>query len=111
MTKRARQRLFYSLIFIFIAFGTSAAFYAQGWRLDFETLAFNKVGAIYIKPIPSESRVFLDGKQVKKEFSLFQSGSFINNLTPDDYLLTLDLQGYRRWERKVTVRPALVSEF
>src|SRR3989344_4090625 len=110
MTKKGRRRLFYSLVAVFFLVGAGAIFYAQGWRFDFTSLTFKKIGAIYIRAYPPDADIYLDGKAVRSKNGIFTNGTLVNNLIPKNYILELKAQGYEPWREYITVQPSLVSE-
>jgi hypothetical protein len=110
MTLKTRRFIFLSLIALFLVAGAGLVFYAQGWRLDWKTLAPVRVGGIYIRTFPAEARIFLDGKEVRNQAGLIQSGTFIQNLFPKSYRLTVTMPGFQTLERNVAVKPSLVSQ-
>ncbi len=86
-------------------------FYAQGWRLDLETLAVRKVGALYVRPYPADALIFLNHARVQKGFTFFDRGTFVGDLFPKRYTLTVTREGYRTRESHIAVNPSLVTEF
>jgi len=84
--------------------------YAQGWRLDIKSFAAKKVGAIYVRSLPKEANIYINGKPVKNESGIFQAGTLINDLFPKTYKLKLSLPNYFDWQRTIAVQPSLVSE-
>jgi hypothetical protein len=110
MTIRARRTLFYALVLVFIALGAGVALYAQGWRLDFATLSPKKVGAIYVRSEPRDADITLDGKPIKRTNGFFEAGTLINGLFPKSHTLALSREGYRPWQRTLTVTPSKVAE-
>lgn len=110
MTLKTRRLLFYSLIPVFLIVGSGMVFYAQGWRLDWKNLAPIKVGGIYIRSFPNEAQIKLDNKEIKNKSGLIQNGTFISNLFPRSYRLTLTMPGFRTIRRNVAVKPSLVTE-
>lgn len=110
MDKRTRKAIFYSLCALFAAAGTFVVLYAQGWRLDFETFGFQKVGGVYLRSFPKDAGIFLNGKYVDKNPGLLDSGRFISNLFPKNYKLKLSGDGYLDWTENIQVAPSLVTE-
>ncbi len=110
MTKRTRNTIFYSLCAVFAAVGTIVVFYAQGWRLDFETFGFRKVGGIYLRSFPEDTLVFINDKKVDKNPGLLNPGRFISNLFPKNYKISFVSDGYLDWTEHIQVNPSLVSE-
>lgn len=110
MTHVVRRRLFYCLVGLFLLIGSGLVFYAQGWRLDPGTFAVRKVGALYIHPYPSDASLSINGVPVEKGFTFFDRGTFIGNLFPKQYLLSVEREGYRSLVRRIDIRPSLVTE-
>lgn len=110
MTLKRRKTIFYGLCAVFVAVGALVVFYAQGWRLDFQSFKFNKIGGIYLRSFPDNASIFLVGKHIDKNPGLLNKGRFINGLFPKNYKLTLKSDGYMDWTEYVQVKPSLVSE-
>ncbi len=110
MTRRQRRYIFYFFILVFLLFGTGVVFFAKGWRFDFKTVVFKKVGAIYVRTFPENTSLTLDDNPVKTQSGFFQSGTLINNLFPKTHILSISASGFHPWQRKVEVLPALVTE-
>ncbi len=110
MDKSTRRYLFYALVILFPFLGAAVVFYAQGWRLDIGTFNIEKIGAVYIKSLPKYADIKLNDKPIENKSGILDSGTFIDNLFPKNYKLTLSAEGYLDWEEHVEVRPSLVSE-
>ncbi len=102
--------LFYAFCIAFLILGTVTVLYAQGWRFDVNTWSIKKVGGIFIKIYPRDASILLDGIPVQNASWLLQSGTFINNLFPKTYALTLRKEGFHPWTRRIAVTPSLVTE-
>ncbi|HTY40156.1 MAG TPA: hypothetical protein VMC43_03660, partial [Candidatus Paceibacterota bacterium] len=89
MTLRTRRIFFYSLILAFLLLGTTAVFYAQGWRFDWTARAIQKVGGIYVRSWPADTTVYLNDKRLDRPFSIFDSGLLVSDLFPKTYALRL----------------------
>ena len=110
MTIRARRRLFYGLFIAFFVLGIGVLVYVNGWRLDVKTFRLRKVGAIFVRSFPKDTKIFLDNKLIKNESWFLQNGTLVNNLFPKTYELKLELNNYQPWREHVSVQPTLVSE-
>ncbi|MCR4328693.1 MAG: hypothetical protein NUV53_04250 [Patescibacteria group bacterium] len=110
MTFRTRTLLFYGFCAAFAIIGTIAVLYAQGWRVNTNPWSIGKVGGIFIKSQPRDITITLDGESVTNTSWLLQNGTFINNLFPKTYLLTLEKNGFSLWSRHVVVAPSFVTE-
>lgn len=109
MTQKTRRRLFILLVFAFFVIGTSAALYAQGYRVDIGDMSLEKVGGIYVRSFP-RAAVYLDNKLIKEDFWFFQDGVLMNDLFPKKYEIRIVNDNYEEWRQTVEVEPSLVSE-
>jgi hypothetical protein len=110
MTLKSRRFVFYSLVAAFFIIGGGVIFYVSGWRIDLSTLAAKKVGAIFIRSLPRDTEIYLDGKAFKNKSWLLQNGTLIENLFPKNYELKLAYDGYEPWKENLSVAPSLVTE-
>lgn len=105
-----RRKLFYLFCAAFLVLGTGAVLFTQGWRLDFHTWQFKKVGGIFVRSFPKDAALLLNGTPLHNDSWFLKNGTFINNLFPTTYTLTLQKEGFRPWKRRITVDPSLVTE-
>ncbi|MBM3257424.1 MAG: PEGA domain-containing protein [Candidatus Liptonbacteria bacterium] len=110
MNIHTRRRLFYGFCIAFLVIGTSTVLYTQGWRVDFANWSIKKVGGIFVRSFPREASIFLDGISIGNASWFLRNGTFINNLFPKTYELTLEAPGFRSWTRHIPVAPAFVYE-
>ena len=110
MNKTLKRIVLISLFGLFIIIGGITIFYAQGYRFDTATLSIQKVGAIFIKTIPGEAQVTLDGEPVDKSYWLFNSGKLIQGLFPKNYEIVVSQPNYLTAKLTILVLPTLVSE-
>jgi hypothetical protein len=110
MQKNWRKILFLLLFFLFLVLSPIIVLYSQGIRFDFKKKRFTQTGAIYLKVIPKEVEVYLNGKYFKKTNSL--SGTLrIKNLIPGKYLIEVKKEGFFSWKKEAEVKEKLVTEF
>ncbi len=110
MTLRARKALFYGLVALFLVVGTGVVLYAQGWRINLETFQTEKVGAIYIRSYPADAQISINGKPVQNGSGFLSPGTFISNLFPKSYRVTLEAPGYDAWTETAPVMPSMVVQ-
>ncbi len=110
LTRTTRRLVFYSLILAFLAIGTAAVFYAQGYRLDPGTFRVQKIGAIYVRTLPADSHISVGGESVERSFAFFDTGVFVSGLFPKRYEVAAERDGYRPWRQHVDVEPSRVVE-
>ncbi len=109
MTKRTRAWILYFLVLIFLVVGAGAILYAEGWRAQLHPLAFAKVGGLYVRTLPDDAKIFLDGKQAKKAAHLFDRGTLVSGLFPETYNLRVEREGYQSWNETLPVAASLVT--
>lgn len=110
MTLRTRRALFYGLVALFLVVGTGVVLYAQGWRINPETLHTEKVGAIYIRSYPSDAQITLNGKPTDNGSGFLSPGTFISDLFPKSYTVALAAPGYDAWTENAPVAPSMVVQ-
>jgi hypothetical protein len=110
MTVRTRKALFYGLMALFLVVGSGVTLYAQGWRLDLTTFKPSKVGAIYIRSYPSDAQIFINGKLTQNKSGFLSPGTFISDLFPKNYTITLKEAGYDAWTETTPVAPSMVVQ-
>lgn len=111
MTRRARRTIFYLLVLLFLVLGTGLVLYAQGWRISFTTWRAEKVGAILVRPYPTNATITLAGKPIANQAGFLSQDTLMSGLLPGNYALTLAAPGYHDWTENAAVFPSLVTEF
>jgi len=110
MSIKYRRILFYILLLLFLILGGVAVTYALGYRLDTSPLRLTKAGGLYIRSLPQNAMIWLDGKPIKNKSGLISNGTFLGGITPGTYKLDLYTDGYRDWSRDIVINPSLVTE-
>lgn len=111
MTLKTRRVLFYFFAFLFFVAAFLVVLYSRGYRFSFEDWRVTEIGGIYIKSEPPRATIFLNDEPTEGKTGIFQSGTLITNLTPDDYSVRLTLDGYHEWRKNVPVRSGDVAVF
>jgi len=109
MTKRTRKILFFVFFLMFLFIAPLIILYYQGWRFDFEKKSLTQTGGIFLKVIPKQAEIYIDGKLVKKTDFFFGS-TFIENLLPKKYKIQIKKEGYYPWEKVLEVKEREVTE-
>ncbi len=110
MTLRTRKVLFYGLVALFLVVGSGVTLYAQGWRIDLATFRTEKVGAIFIRSYPTDAQIFINGKPTQNKSVFLSPGTFISDLFPKNYTVTLEEKGYDAWSEAAPVAPSMVVQ-
>lgn len=104
MKKGKRIFLLIVSIITFLVLTPALIFYAKGYRYDFKTGQFSKIGIILLYFWPSNAEVYLDGKLVGKN-----SPKRIRNLNPKEYDVEIKKDTYTSWKKRLEVKPGLVT--
>lgn len=104
-----RRTLFWLFLLAFFAVGTLLIVKTQGFVFDWENLTFAKTGGVFVRSVPGDGKIFLDGKPVKKPVSLFNKGVLIKDLAPASYTVRVESAGRLAWEKTLIVEPGLVA--
>lgn len=113
MTKKTRTIIFLFCFILFVIGGPSVILYSQGYRININAKEGEKIltstGGIFIKTLPKQVDVYLNGKLMEKTDFLFGS-VLIENLLPGKYALEISKEGYAPWKKTLTVREREVTE-
>jgi hypothetical protein len=91
--------------------------YSQGYRIDFDPPEGGKMitqtGGLFLKIIPKQADIYIDGKLKKRTDFLFGS-VLIENLIPGKYKIeikkTTSQEEYYPWEKNLEIREKQVAE-
>ena len=109
MTKKTRTILFLICLFLFFLIAPSVIFYSQGYRVDINSKKITQTGGLFLKVIPKQVEVFIDGK-LKKKTDFFFGSALIENLLPKKYKIQIKKEGYYPWEKNLEIREKEVTE-
>jgi hypothetical protein len=119
MNRKTRTILFIFFVLLFFITAPLAIMYAAGyqislsWPLKFDT-ALQKTGALIIDSKPEGAKIFINEKPKQKflnKYLLFNDEGIIRtpakikNLTPGEYNVKLEADGYWPWQKKLTIVP------
>lgn len=112
MTLKVRRILSTIFILLFLIITPAIVLYAAGFKLSKNGFFIQKTGMFIIDSGPRGAKILING-QVQKKFInfLFSKNSFITtpakikNLLPGEYDLTVELNGYSSWQKKLTINP------
>lgn len=114
MNRKTRSFLFLFLVLIFLIAAPSAVFYSQGYRLDLENLRVVQTGGFYFKVVPQNVSIVITPenrrKIIKSDTDFFFGTSYIRNLLPGKYNLTVAKEGYHSWYKSLKIKEKMVTE-
>lgn len=103
------RRLYLSLfIALFFAMLPAIIFYADGWRYK-AGYGFVRTGGIYISVPYPDADVSVNGAHVGRSGFLERS-FYLGDLAPSAYIVHVEREGYRSWDRLLVVEEQLVSD-
>ncbi len=97
-----------SFIVLFFAMLPAIIFYADGWRYK-SGFGFVRTGGLYIGVPYPEADVYVNGEFVGQSGFLDRS-FYLGDLSPSSYVVHVEREGYREWNRVLIVEERLVSD-
>ena len=110
MKRNIRRIIFWLFALFFICLSILVALFAQGWRLDFNTLKIVKTGGIYIETYQSDAKIYVNDKFIESTGGLLANHRLITELIPGNYNIFVYKEGYFPWNKTVEVKDGLVAE-
>lgn len=104
-----RRVFFYLCAGAFLALGTVLVFSARGWSFDPSNMRVVSTGALFIKSVPSDAELFINGEETPRGIGLLSSGTFIDKIRPGSYEITVAKQGYTSWSKVLSVSSSKVT--
>ena len=111
MSNRFRNVIFYALLGIFAVISGPIILYSYGYRYDFEKMTLTKIGGIFVRSAPASTEIYLNGKKIKNQSGILNSGTFITSLLPKTYDLKVSKEGYKDFKAKATVTALETNSF
>jgi len=98
-----------SFLAIFLLAAPAIVLYSQGYRVDLENKKFSQTGGLFLKVMPKQAEVYLDGKLSKKTDFFFGS-VLLENLLPQKYKVEVKKEGFYTWEKTLEIKEKQVAE-
>jgi len=112
MTLKVRRILSSIFILLFLAVTPAIVLYAAGFKLGKNGLSIQRTGTFILDSEPRGAKILINGKTQKTLVSsLFNKNDFITTpakikgLLPGEYNLSIELNGYWSWQKKLTIYP------
>jgi hypothetical protein len=104
--------LFWVLLACFLTTTSSVLFFTFGYRFSFERGIFVYTGSVTIKSNPRDVDILVDGEPFpQSRISTVNRTLHLTGLRPGNHLLRVEAPGFRAWEKKITVRSGVSTEF
>lgn len=104
MTLLHRRLLYISFIIIFIITGGILLFYLQGYRLNTSDWQIKRTGALQVESLPKEAKIYLNDRLWPET-----TPTTLLSLSPGDYKIELQLDGFQSWSKILRVNPKEVT--
>lgn len=106
LLKFLKSRSFVSLIsFIFFIIATfTLIIIAKGYNINFKEKTFEKTGTVLISSEPKGALVYLN------DTLQGITNNNISNLTPGNYSIKIEKEGYSNWQKKIQIQENLVIQ-
>jgi hypothetical protein len=111
MSNHARKAVFWALFAVFIAAGVPLVLLSAGYRFRFDTLSLTRSGGLYVRSIPSDAEIHIDGKPTPNDSGILNSGTFVTGLTPGKYSLEVSKKGYHPFKATAEIIPLQADSF
>jgi len=111
MSNRSRKAVFLILLVAFFLIGIPLALYSYGYRLDIRRYSVSESGGIFIRSVPGDATIEIDGQEIKNESGILNTGTFVKGLLPKKYAVSVSKEGYRPIEIVVEVFPFKAASF
>lgn len=109
LPKTRRRIFFYVSALAFFAIAPFLILYSLGYTIDIRRKTVKETGGIFVKTNQSGFTVSLNNGAIQKS-SLLTRGLLLSNLTPGQYRIRIEKDGYRPWEKIISVTQLSVRE-
>ena len=107
MTPKKRRVYILGLFLVFVIVIPFVVLYSSGYRLN-SKFRLVKTGGIYFHNNEADAVVRINGK-IKKRSGMFEKNLLVRDLKPAIYYVRVEKDGYRAWEKNITVQEQMVE--
>lgn len=111
MSNHARKAVFWTLFAVFIAAGVPLVLLSAGYRFRFDTFTVTRSGGLYVRSIPADAEILIDGKPTPNDSGILSSGTFVTGLVPGKYELEVNKEGYHPFNATAEIIPLQADSF
>ncbi len=94
-----RRLIAFILVLVFLICAPILLLYTAGYRYNLKKDQLQKTGTLVLETKPASAEIILN-KTLQKD----KTPARINNLLPDDYLITINEENSYPWQKKLTVK-------
>ncbi len=110
MTRRIRRFIFLIFVAFFVAISAGVVLFAQGYRIDFDSLKIVKTGGIFIDTSIDGAKIYINDKYVGTTDGLLKYTALMSGLTPKNYNIFIYKENYYPWNKVVEIKNGMVVE-
>lgn len=110
LTKTKRRIIFYLAILVFFILAPLIILYSIGYTVDVKTRTILSTGGIFVKTNQAGFKLYINNT-LERETSFLSTGALVTDLKPDLYVVRIEKEGFRSWQRVVHVERETISEF
>lgn len=110
LSKARRRIIFYLAILLFAVITPAVVLYSIGYKFDLKSRTLTSTGGIFVKTNQAGFKVFING-ELAKQTNFFSAGALVTDLKPDLYLVRIEKEGFKSWQRFVHVSGESVAEY
>lgn len=110
MTRRFRRLIFFVFTIFFTITSAIIILFAQGYRLDFETLKIVKTGGIFIRTSIDGAKIYINDEYIGSTNGLLSYSTLISDLAPKKYNVFIYKENYYPWNKVVEIKNGMVVE-
>lgn len=108
LSPHVRRLYLYASIVLFMILLPLVIFYADGWRYK-RGFGLVRTGGIFISVPYTGAQVTLNSEPIG-ESGFLERSFYVDNLAPSSYIIKVERDGSRPWERLLVVEPQLVTD-
>ncbi|MBU1292268.1 PEGA domain-containing protein [Patescibacteria group bacterium] len=105
MTRRTRRIILIGAVLFFALITPMILLYAWGYSFDWQNKNIVLTGGLYLKSIPKKANIYINN-QIQKEIT----PTFIKRLSPKEYQIKVEKEGYYSWQKNLKVESKIVTE-
>ena len=94
-----RRLIAFIFILIFLICAPILILYTAGYRYNLKKEELQKTGALVLATKPTGATIMLNKSLIEEK-----TPARLNNILPDEYLVTLNAEGYYPWQKKLEVK-------
>lgn len=94
---------------MFLLVAPAVVLYSQGYRFDFDSKKITQTGGLFLKILPKQAEIYLDG-ELEEKTDFFFGSVLIENLLPKKYQIKVVKEGYFPWEKTLEIKEKEVTE-